>query len=291
MIIAVYKPIKNKKEVIGYSILSIENLYDKGSQKYKVSYRCDESNCKNPKRIYNITREHLSEHRSKTVNEKVQICRSCQTKGTKNPRFGDRRTWTELFDEEKVNSMKNSLSIRSSGDKNPSRRDSVKKKKGQIIINFENVSEHVSKFDLKLMSIDGDNKFSEIKLECSKGHDFSVKWANFKGLCKYCYFESIRIPNDKIKKFKIYSKKVRSLTRFNFSRNIHQIENSTLKINDSNSYHIDHIYSVIDGFLNSVNPEIIASYHNLKVISKEENLKKGRKSDITLVELLLKINS
>jgi hypothetical protein len=73
MIIGVYKPVKENKKVTSYSILNIGDLYNKGSQRYKVSYICDGIRCKTPDKIYSITREHLNEKRSKTVNDKYKF--------------------------------------------------------------------------------------------------------------------------------------------------------------------------------------------------------------------------
>jgi hypothetical protein len=293
MIISIYKPIKEKKKILGYEILPLSSLYDRGSQRYKVSYICDKIECRKPNKVYNITREHLSEKRSSTVNEKIQICRTCQMTGEKNPRFGDKRTWSELFDTSKMYKMKESLRERNRGENNPSKKDSVKNKKNQFIINFENVSNSVKEFDFILNSIKGSNKFAELNLTCCNGHNFEIKWCSFRvrRICRYCYYESQRIPIEKIKRFKIYNKKVRYLTRFNFNKNLEKIENSKLKLNDSKKFHIDHIYSISDGFINNIDYRIIASHHNLRVITKDENLKKGSKSDITSDELLKRYNS
>jgi len=50
-------------------------------------------------------------------------------------------------------------------------------------------------------------------------------------------------------------------------------------------YHLDHIYSVKDGFVNNVDPSIIGHYLNLRIISRIENLSKGSRSDKSLDEL------
>lgn len=289
MIIGVYKPVKENKKIVSYSILNISDLYNKGSQRYKVSYICDGANCKNPNKIYSITREHLSEKRSKTVNDKIQICRSCQTTGENNPRFGDNRTWDQIFDKETSDKLRKNLSDRSIGDKNPSKNNDVKEKKNQIIINYENVSNYLNKFNFKLNSIEGTNKFSKLNVTCNENHTFNIQWASFRvsKKCRYCYYDSIRIPFEEIERFETYSKTVRSLTRFTFNKNRNLIDPSGLKDLDSKNYHIDHIYSISDGFLNNIEPKIIASIKNLRVIKKSENLKKGKKSELTIDELLL----
>ena len=294
MIIGVYKPVIENKKVISYNILNISDLYNKGSQRYKVSYICDGNNCKTPNKIYSITREHLSEKRSKTVNDKVQICRSCQTTGQNNPRFGDNRKWNEIFCKETCDRLRKNLSDRSIGDKNPSKIDVVKEKKNQIIINYENVNKYLNQFNFKLNSIEGYNKFSKLNITCNNNHNFNIQWASVKtrqNMCRYCYYDSIRIPFEEIERFETYSKTVRSLTRFSFNKNKNLIDTYGLKELDSKKYHIDHIYSISDGYRNDVDPKIIASYHNLRVVKKLENLQKGRKSGMELSELLEKINN
>ncbi len=191
---------------------------------------------------------------------------------------------------EKSKTMKDNYSERFSGINNPSKNDSVKIKKNQIIINFDNVSKYVKEFNLDLERIDGNNKFSNLFLSCQKGHKFNIQWSSFKvrKSCKYCYYESIRIPFHEIEKYEKYSRKIRLLTRFNFNRNKIQIDPNNLKNMNPSDYHIDHIYSISDGFTNRVNPEIISSYINLQILNKNDNLKKGKNSDISLTELLEK---
>lgn len=51
------------------------------------------------------------------------------------------------------------------------------------------------------------------------------------------------------------------------------------------AYHLDHIYSITDGYINNVEPAIIGSIHNLRFIPAKENQIKKTKSDISLKEL------
>ena len=292
MILNVWRPktksINGKQIIISYSIVNIDDIYSPGSSNFRVVYRCDGVNCKNRDKIYSISRQHLNEKRSKTVNEKLQICKSCQMLGEKNPNFGNNKSWVENYGEERANKLKNDLSLRVTGDNNPSKRDSVKDKKGQTIINYDSVFKMSGDLGFKLIDIDGDNKFAKLTLSCKKNHTFDIKWINFKlrGLCRYCYYESIRIPFDQINKFEKYSRKVRSLTRFVFNKNKSLIDIDGLKSLYPSDYHIDHIYSISDGFLNNIDPKIISSVNNLRVITKVENLKKGRNSNLTLEKLL-----
>jgi hypothetical protein len=292
MILNAWKPktkLVNKKQiVIYYTLCDIDEIHKPGSSNIRVVYKCDCKTCKNPNKIYAIDRNHLSEKRSKTVNEKIQICRSCQTTGDKNPRYADNRKWEDLFGKEKSKHLKKIFSEKFKGEKNPSKKDYIKEKKNQIIINFENVKNYVKKYEYSLVDVDGDNKFAILTLRCSKNHEFKIKWANLpkNKQCKYCYYESIRIPIERIDEFNEYSKKVRYLTRSTFLRHKKSVKGYELKELDSKNYHIDHIFSISDGFLNKIDPEIISSYHNLRVISKNDNLEKGKDSHILLSELL-----
>lgn len=294
MIIDTWKPkIKyfNKKRCILYYMkCDYGDIYKAGSSNIKVTYKCDCEVCKNPNKIYAIDRQHLTEKRSKTVNEKIQICRSCQMSGIKNPRYGDNRKWVDIFGKDKTMQLKMKMSGRFLGDNNPSKSEMVKNKKKQFIINFINVDNFLKKYGFTLKSIDGDNKYSILSIICSKGHEFKIQWSGFKcrKICRYCYYESIRIPLEKIEEFNIYSKKVRYLTRSGFLKNKKLIDGYEMKERDSKKYHIDHIYSISDGFLNKIDPEIISSYINLRVISKISNLEKGKKSDISIDELMEK---
>ena len=56
------------------------------------------------------------------------------------------------------------------------------------------------------------------------------------------------------------------------------------------TFHIDHIYSIRDGFVNKVSPLILSHPANLRILGAKQNSSKSYKSEITLDELLLKIN-
>jgi hypothetical protein len=297
MILSIWRPktksINKKQVVIYYTLCDIKEMYDNGSSNLKVIYKCDGTSCKTPNKLYSINRHHLNEKRSKSVNDKVQTCRVCQTTGGNNPRFGDNRSWEEILGKE-VSDKNKEVYRKKFIENNPSKQDIVKIKKGQIIINYEYVSNYLNQYNFKLNSIEGDNKFAKLNITCDNNHIFDIKYTNFgknKCLCRYCYYDSIRIPFEEIERFETYSKTVRSLTRFSFNKNKNLIDPYGLKELDSKKYHIDHIYSISDGYRNDVDPKIIASYHNLRVVKKLENLQKGRKSGMELSELLEKINN
>ena len=68
------------------------------------------------------------------------------------------------------------------------------------------------------------------------------------------------------------------------------------KINPDNlsrsrfKYHLDHIFSVKEGFLQGIDPKIIGSIVNLQLLPLRDNIVKGQKSWIKLDELLTRFN-
>jgi hypothetical protein len=56
----------------------------------------------------------------------------------------------------------------------------------------------------------------------------------------------------------------------------------------SDAYHLDHIYSIFEGYKNKVSPFIIGSIFNLRMLNWEDNISKHSKSDIDLLDLLAK---
>jgi len=56
-----------------------------------------------------------------------------------------------------------------------------------------------------------------------------------------------------------------------------------------NGHEVDHIFSQYDGFKNNIDPSIISSYTNLRVIPQKKNRGKRTKSSITK-QLLLHIS-
>jgi hypothetical protein len=95
------------------------------------------------------------------------------------------------------------------------------------------------------------------------------------------------IPDEEIENYKKYNKKVRSLTLINYNNHKDILDPNRLK---SSQFHLDHIYSVCDGYKNNIDPIIVSSIVNLRIISKKENLLKSSKSEITLEELFIRYN-
>jgi hypothetical protein len=90
--------------------------------------------------------------------------------------------------------------------------------------------------------------------------------------------------SDKIQSFYFiaYKNIVLEETEKNYKLYKEEIDSENIR---GEKFHLDHMYSIKDGFLNGVPAEIIASKWNLKVIPKLENVSKQDRSSITLKEL------
>jgi len=77
--------------------------------------------------------------------------------------------------------------------------------------------------------------------------------------------------------FKKYRRKVYYWTNKN---NLTSLPNNDKR--SKNGFHLDHKYSITEGFNQKVPPEVIGSIHNLEFIPAISNVKKGIKCSITL---------
>jgi len=103
--------------------------------------------------------------------------------------------------------------------------------------------------------------------------------------CLFCF----RSDPNTLKEFEKYRKDADSRTNITLKKFYYKIRNIELQGKEY-GYSLDHKYSVYDGFINNVDPEIIAHWKNLECIPELENSKKSKKSSITLEELLNQIN-
>ena len=85
-------------------------------------------------------------------------------------------------------------------------------------------------------------------------------------------------------KFKKYKRRVLSTTNKQPINKLMNFEKRGVSGCDG-AYHLDHKYSILMGFINNINPDIIGNILNLEFIPWEENLKKRTNCSITEKEL------
>lgn len=133
------------------------------------------------------------------------------------------------------------------------------------------------------------NNKSQYKLDivCLNNHILKTTWNNWsKGKrCRECY-ENNKFNN--AVKYKNGWERYLFLVRYYTEKNY---KNYKKIINPENfkrgrKYHLDHRYSIYQGFMNNVSPKIIGNVENLTIITESDNLSKGKKCSITLDEIL-----
>lgn len=294
MIFSVWKPYYIKGEINYYELVPNESILEKkGTTAYKVVWVCDNPMCKTRNKQHSINACHL---KKENMCFTKQICRICQCTGEGNGRYGDRRKWVDFFDENKLKEIKNTYSNKWKGDKNPSKKDEVKTKKGQPIINEKYIEKILNKKGFKLLElIELNGKKSVFLIECQNNHKSIKKYLNLRNtrkyICQKCFYESIELnlTDEEIREIENYKKIIRALTAKTYKNNKETINPKNLKIGRG-EYHIDHKYSLYEGFKNNVDPKIMSSIENLEIISEHENCSKQSKCSITLDELIEKTN-
>ena len=293
MIISIWKPLYKKSKVIEYELFNNIDLTGvKGTTAYKVIWTCDSEKCRTPNQLHSINAGHLIKPK---MNFNQQICRPCQVSGEGNGRFGDRRKWLDFFDNDELKSIKNRYSEKWKGKNNPSLRDDVKIKKNQNIINEEYLKKVVEEKNFKLIDILSLNgKHSKIKVECPNEHISNKSYSNFvnknkKFICERCYYDSIQLSltEEELQKYKNYNKMVRAITARIYRQHSNLINPLNLELGRG-KYHLDHKFSISEGYKLNIPPQIIGSKENLEIITEKENCSKQQKCSISYDELIEK---
>jgi len=89
-------------------------------------------------------------------------------------------------------------------------------------------------------------------------------------------------------KFEQYKQKVNRLSEISYRRFKHIIDPLNLRGKD---YHVDHKYSIIQGYFDGIEEEIISSPFNLEIKTSRENCSKQGDCDISIEELVEKIKN
>jgi hypothetical protein len=93
-----------------------------------------------------------------------------------------------------------------------------------------------------------------------------------------------------VKSFEEYRRQVTYLSEKSYEANIDKINPNRYERGHL-TYHLDHIYPVVLGFINGVSAEDISHWCNLQIIPHLENRSKGAKTELTLEEFQSKINN
>lgn len=108
--------------------------------------------------------------------------------------------------------------------------------------------------------------------------------------CSYVARTATKIANGTIldpslkDDFAAYTCDVWKHTRTSYRKFKDRIKNSS--IDRSYNWHLDHVYSIYEGFQNSIPAKMIGHFSNLQMISREENITKNTQSWKTKEQLL-----
>lgn len=155
-----------------------------------------------------------------------------------------------------------------------------------IILNKLNI------LGIYLLSKHYTNNKQKLKLKCKNGHIFYSRWNDIDQghtQCRQCYLNSKIVYDIKdIDKFYKYRIIVQRLTRKMYKQFKELINPNNLERSQGANHHLDHKFSVLDGFLNNISPEIISNLYNLQMLPWLENsiYKKGS-SSISYKELMI----
>jgi transposase-like protein len=216
----------------------------------KTEYTCDEPTCLNKDKIHLTTYSSMIRN-DKWNNIEHQMCKSCRARKAETLKAG--YITYEMFVNELV-------------------------KEDYIIITTK------EEFDSSLRP-----SATKLLVICNRGHIHNVRWNNWKNKGRRCndcfkeerYNNSARYTDG----FKEYRYQVDKITKRVLKEHINEINIRNYPLG-RNKYHIDHRFSVSEGFICGVDPSIIGSKYNLEILSEHDNCSKNNKCSITLEELL-----
>ena len=92
----------------------------------------------------------------------------------------------------------------------------------------------------------------------------------------------ISVSEDQKEPFELYTQNVRAFSEISYRLHYYEINPNKF---DRKEYHLDHIYSIFEGFKNNIPPYIIAHHTNLRMLKSTENISKNIRCDKTQEKL------
>lgn len=239
-------------KVISYLFsLGLEDVYHSKREHYIKKYH---------PREYNLINEHTSHMQIKSFTEKLFCycnnitekpqCRMCE----KNVTYSSSNKNYHRYCSQKcpLYDMKTLIGV-----ENTSQLESVKQKK---------IQKAIEKYGVENVS-----KATEVKKVISK--KATKKWQEYHSKKDF----SQKLP------MKQYRHRVQQYSETQYNKYKHIIDPENKRGAD---WHLDHIYSVSQAYINNVPIDIVCHYTNLRIISATENMKKYIRCDKTLEQLI-----
>ena len=236
---------RKKKNVITHYELIKDSITK--NKGYKVRYTCDEINCRHKEQINTTTSAILQKNGWNSF--KHQMCRSCRSVKSES----NKGVTISYSDFKKSIENENYVVL-------------TKKKEYDKAI-------YPSQFKIKVI--------------CSNGHKYYITRNNWnKGKrCKQCYLNKMKeISTNNLQGFWLYRRIIENTTNVEYNKFKNKINPSNL-IRGIKKYHLDHKYSVAEGFKNNIPIYIISNYKNLQMLYYKDNIRKNNQCSITKKEL------
>lgn len=215
---------------------------------YKIRYTCDFQYCNNRSKIHTTHKGSLD--KSKLCNWEKQICRSCRT--------------------------------------------FISERERKTIIPFSEIKKSLESEGYKVFSTESEYFYSRhpsqfpINVECPNRHRTQVIWNNWKNQgkrCRKCYLEkTFQTSLQGLSDFQTYKFLVLYFTQKTWRKYKNQINPYKYK-RARTGYHLDHKFSITEGFRSNILPRIMGSKNNLELIPYDENIRKNKTCSITKEEL------
>jgi len=216
----------------------------------QVEYTCDETTCVNKKKIH-TSRYSSMVDMNKWNNINHQMCRSCRTRKSEKYVKNALITYDLIV-------------------------DNLKREKYIIITTKK-------EFENSLRP-----SATQLNVICSNGHKHNISWNNWKNKNRRCgQCEKEKRYNNAVKYKEGYIE-----YRFLVDQETRKTYKAYKQIIDPNNigrsykYHLDHKYSIYQGFIDNIDPKIIGSIHNLQMLSFDTNISKGSDCSITKEKLI-----
>ena len=143
----------------------------------------------------------------------------------------------------------------------------------------------------KLLSTEYINNYTKLKFKCKKGHIYEATWDCFSHgfRCPKCYYKSLikDYTVEELNELNKYRKCVINLSNRNYKKYKNIINPDNLE-RGRNKYHLDHKFSIIEGFRRNIPVKYIASPCNLQMLIEKENIIKYDKCDQNEKKLYIK---
>jgi hypothetical protein len=122
---------------------------------------------------------------------------------------------------------------------------------------------------------------------CQNNHKITTTWNNWNNgkRCRKCYEDNKLMNAVKYKDgWDLYKFIVWKYTEKTYNQYYSQINPDN--VNRGREYHLDHKFSISEGFKNNIEPKTIACSGNLEMMCSKDNISKGSKCSLTIEKIL-----